>query len=318
LKITNIPLFIKWAGGKSQLLGEYEKFLPKKIKSYYDPFVGGGALFFYVKITRNPTVSMISDINKPLIDLYTVVRDEVDNLINKLIDYDNEHKEAVEKSKIKNLMIKNQNKKDLRFDHYYQKRNEYNSIKTNTWSQKIKKSALFIYLNKTCYNGLYRVNANGEFNVPFGQNIKPSIVPANQLRAASILLQDVEIKTMRYNKIKEFVEKGDFIYFDPPYDPISMTSKFTNYQRDGFTKKKQEQLAHLFYKLDKIGCKLMLSNSDTTLIDRLYHRYDAKGLLFTVKAKRMINCNGAGRKPVKEKIILNYKPPFFQNKIYPY
>jgi DNA adenine methylase len=284
LEKLSIPTFIKWAGGKTQLLNQFEPFFPVKISRYFEPFVGSGAVFFYIKQTCKPDYCMISDNNQNLINLYIAVRDNLKDLLELLKKYKKEH---------------TRNPKE----YYYQQRKEFN--KTNNT---LIKSALLIYLNKTCYNGLYRVNSKDEFNVPMGSYKNPSIVQPKILERASELLQNVVIKVMDFKKIIDFAESGDFIYFDPPYYPLSITSSFTSYQKETFLDEEQKLLANVFQKLDESGCKVMLSNSDSPFIHDLYSEYEADGHLYTVKAKRMISCNAEGRKPINEVVVTNYKP----------
>jgi DNA adenine methylase len=286
----SIPTFVKWAGGKIQLLEQIEKLLPKKIDRYFEPFVGSGAVFFYIKQTRHPDYCMISDNNQDLINLYKDVKNNLDELINLLQKYKKEHTK-------------------FPMNYYYKQRKRYNKTH-NT----LEKSGLFIYLNKTCYNGLYRVNSKGDFNVPFGRYKNPSILQKDKLENASKILNDkkVKIMSMDFTKILLNAKKGDFIYFDPPYYPLSTTSSFTSYHKEGFLKEEQKKLANVFEKLDKRGCLLMLSNSDTPLIHELYNKYEKEGHLYLVKAKRMINCNSDGRKSINEVVVINYKPRSIQ------
>ena len=280
----SVPTFVKWAGGKTQLLEQFEPFFPSKMDRYFEPFVGSGAVFFYIKKTRNPSYCMISDNNRDLINLYITIRDKLDELIVLLKEYKKEH---------------TKNPKKI----YYQKRREFNSTK-----EILIKSALLLYLNKTCFNGLYRVNSKGEFNVPMGSYKNPAIFQQIKLDEASELLRGTIIKCMHFKKIVDFVEPRDFIYFDPPYYPLSATSSFTSYHKEAFLEKEQEQLAKVFQKLNERGCRLMLSNSDTPLIHELYNKYEQEGHLFLVKARRMINCDATGRKAINEVVITNYKP----------
>lgn len=270
------PIFVKWAGGKGQLIEQYKKFFPKKIKRYFEVFVGGGAVFFYVKQKFNPQFSMIADINEDLINAYKFVRSDINSLIKLLKKYKKQ----------------NHSKKS-----FYKKRKEFNKTK-----DKLKRASLLIYLNKTCYNGLYRVNSKGGFNVPFGRYKNPAILQEKKLMLASKLLKNVEIKKTGFSKVLEYAKKGDFVYLDPPYHPLNKTSSFTDYQKSSFGEEEQKKLAEVFKKLDKKGCKVMLSNSNTKFIRKLY-----KGFKFrTVKARRMISCKGAGRGAINELVIMNY------------
>ena len=278
--MTVIPTFVKWAGGKTQLIKQYIPLFPKKnhIKRYFEPMVGSGAVFFYIKQVYNPDYSMIFDINNDLINLYLQIRDNVDEMINFLKIYKSNH---------------TKNPKE----YYYKMREKYNNTE-----DKLERSTLLLYLNKTCYNGLYRVNSKGEFNVPFGRYKNPAILQEEKLRLASNLLEGTIIKALHFEKILDYAKPNDFIYFDPPYYPLSETSSFTNYQKGTFLDKEQKKLASVFKELDKKNCKVMLSNSDTDLIRDLYKGYNIK----VVRAKRMISCKGKGRGAINELVIRNY------------
>lgn len=286
LKKTNTkyfnPIFVKWAGGKTQLLDQFRKHYPPNFNDYFEPFVGSGAVFFYIKQNFDPESCMISDNNLDLINLYKTVKENVNELIEKLRQYKSEHHKDPE-------------------NYYYDQRNLF-----NTTNDTFEKSSLFIYLNKTCFNGLYRVNSKGEFNVPFGKYKNPSIVQEKKLLKASELLKDVIIKHMDFENIIQYAKKGDFVYFDPPYYPLNQTSSFTSYHKKGFLKPEQKRLAYVFKELDKVGCFLMESNSDTNLIHDLYEEYEEDGLLHYVKAKRMINSKASGRGAINEVVIKNY------------
>lgn len=274
----NIPLFVKWAGGKKQLLKQFKDFIPKEIEYYCEPMVGGGAVLFYLLQTKNIKKVIIADINDNLLTAYEVVRDNVNELIEEL----KIHKRKYE---------------DNKKEYYYKARDEYNHKKQS----KVEKVARFIFLNKTCFNGLYRVNKKGEFNVPKGSYKNPSIVREEVLRKASKLLQNVEIKHQSFEKTPETVTEDFFVYFDPPYRPINGTS-FTNYTKLDFKKEDQEKLAEVYKELDKKGCKVMLSNSDTELINDLYKDFNVN----IVKARRAINSNAKGRGKINEIVVVNY------------
>jgi len=278
--MTDIPTFVKWAGGKTQLIKQYIPLFPSKknIKRYFEPMIGSGAVFFYIRQTYNPEFSMISDINNDLINLYLQIRDNVDEIITLLKIHKSKHKINPK-------------------EYYYKMRKKYNSTEDN-----LEKSSLLLYLNKTCYNGLYRVNSKGEFNVPFGRYKNPAILQEEKLRLASSLLEGTIIKAIPFEKILDFAKPNDFIYFDPPYYPLSETSSFTSYQKNTFLEEEQKKLAKAFKKLDKKNCKTMLSNSDTDLIRNLYNGYNIK----VVRAKRMISCKGKGRGSINELVIRNY------------
>lgn len=270
-----ILTFVKWAGGKKQLLKQYKKYFPEKIERYFEVFVGGGAVLFYIIKHYKPKYVFISDINKELIDTYIVIRDNVEDLIKLLKEYKKKHNK----------------------EFYYQVRTQ-----NPTLLNSLNRAGRFIYLNKTCFNGLYRVNSKGGFNVPMGSYKNPSIVMENELRETSKLLKGVKIKVMGFEKITKLVKKGDFIYFDPPYYPLKKGQSFTTYTKGNFLEKEQKKLAQVFRKLDKKGCKVMLSNSNTKFIKDLYKSYKRK----FVKANRMINCEGSGRGKIKEIVVRNY------------
>ncbi len=271
-----VPSFIKWAGGKKQLLEQFKPLFPKKIERYFEPFLGGGTVAFYL-IKNHPEIKKVylSDINKELIITYQVIKENLNELINLLTEYKNNHSK----------------------DFYYRIRScEINKL------NKIEIAGRFIYLNKTCFNGLYRVNKKGEFNVPIGNYKSPSIFKEKDLKEISELLKKDDIQVEQFYEAVKEARKGDFIYFDPPYYPINKTSMFTSYTKDKFLEEEQEKLAEVFRKLDGKGCKVMLSNSDTPFIKELYKGYKIN----FVRATRMINCDATKRGAVNEVVITNY------------
>jgi DNA adenine methylase len=270
--------FLKWAGGKSQLINQFKQYFPKKIDSYIEPFLGGGSIFLYITQRYKPKNIYISDINKELIDTYKIVRDDVENLITKLKEY--------------------------KLNHLSEGKNYYTKIRSLNLDNlsKLDKAARFIYLNKTCFNGLYRVNSKNEFNVPMGDYKNPDIVQEKKLKIVSKLLKTATIENISFEKIVDVAKKNDFIYFDPPYYPINGNG-FTSYTKNNFLEKDQKLLKEVFKKLDKKGCLLMLSNSNTDFIKDLYKEYNIN----LVDANRMINCNGKDRGKIKEIIVRNYK-----------
>ncbi len=274
-KKTTIPTFIKWAGGKTQLLSQFETFFPIHFNKYYEPFLGSGAVFFYIKKLYPEKEFFLSDNNLELINCYEIVKKDVEGLIELLREHRLKHSK----------------------EYYYYQRN----IDTTNLS-KIESVARFIYLNKTCFNGLFRVNSKGKFNVPIGSYKNPSIFQEKDLREAQKLLQGVTIKAMPFEEIINIAQQKDFVYFDPPYHPLSATSSFTSYTSNSFSEKDQRRLADVYRELDKKGCQLMLSNSYSDFILELYSDYRIE----TVSAKRMINCNGNGRGAIAEAVILNY------------
>ncbi|XOA43137.1 MAG: Dam family site-specific DNA-(adenine-N6)-methyltransferase [Candidatus Nealsonbacteria bacterium] len=271
-KKIKVQPFLKWAGGKAQLLEQYAVFFPQRYNRYFEPFLGGGAVFFYLE----PNKAILGDYNKNLIQCFLVVKNHVKQLIDLL-----------------KIHRKHHNK-----EYYGKMRKDYNTKRLG----KTERTAIFIYLNKTCFNGLYRVNSKGGFNVPFGKYRNPAIFDEENLLATSKLLKRVKLYSDDFSKILDYVKKDDFVYLDPPYYPLSKTSSFTNYTSERFLEDEQKRLANVFRKLDKKKCKVMLSNSDTKFIKNLYKDYRIE----TVKANRNISCVGNKRGPINELVILNY------------
>ncbi len=272
------PKFIKWAGGKTQLINQFKEYFPKDINSYIEPFLGSGAVFFYIAQKHNPSNVFLSDINQELTDTYKVIKDDVEKLITKLKVHQENH---LHKKK-----------------EYYLKIREINPNSLTITD----KAARFIYLNKTCFNGLYRVNSENKFNVPMGNYKNPEIIQEEKLKCASKLLKNTTIKATSFENILDVAKKNDFIYFDPPYYPLDSKNSFTSYTKNNFLEKEQKLLKKVFEKLDKKGCLLMLSNSNTTFIKDLYKEYKIN----LVEANRMINCNGKDRGKIKEVLVTNY------------
>lgn len=264
---------VKWVGGKRQLMFELLKNMPENYNRYFEPFIGGGALFFELQ----PDNAYISDMNEELINLYKVVRDNVDELVADL------------------------QKHDISKEYFMEIRNIDRTEEYKNWSN-IQKASRFIYLNRTCFNGMYRVNSKGEFNVPFGHYKNPRILDENNLINCSNLLQKTEIKHADFSEILKKVKKGDFVYFDPPYVPLSETSSFTSYTKDGFDIDMQFKLRDVCDELDSMGVKFLLSNSDTKLVNELYENYNIK----KVFASRQINANADGRGKITEVLVRNY------------
>lgn len=275
LKIV-IPTFLKWAGGKKQLLEQFNKYFPNDIKNYVEPFLGGGAVLLYVLKYKKPKKIFAYDMNKELINVFVQVRDNPKKLINFLNIFQDEHNQ----SKDSNI-------------YYYQMREQY----IGNVKDKSEKAALLIYLNKTCYNGLYRVNQLGEFNVPFGKYEKINIFDEKSLIKAHELLHSVTFDTTDFRKIK--FPNNCTIYFDPPY--WSEANGFTNYNKLEFTRFDQLQLNDLFSKLNQYGHKLFLSNSKTIFIKSEYSKFKQHD----IETRRMINCNGTARTKMKELLITN-------------
>ena len=267
--------FLKWAGGKARLLGQFERFFPHEVKRYSEPFVGSGAVFFYVMERFNPADVVLSDSNEELMNAYRAVRDDVEELLIGLEEHRRSHGE----------------------DHYYRVR----SLKPGVLSPPAR-AARLIYLNKTCFNGLYRVNSRGEFNVPMGSYKNPGIFDAENLRRVSQVLQGVDLQVRHFEELVPLAKRGGFIYFDPPYHPLSKTSSFTSFTAGDFKESDQQRLAEVYRALDQKGCRLMLSNSDCALTRGLYKGFR----LETVRARRAINSKADGRGEINELLVLNY------------
>lgn len=277
MKNKLVTPIVKWVGGKRQLLDELNPLMPKKFTTYCEPFVGGGALFF----SNQPKRAIINDLNGDLILTYEVVRDNVDELIDCLKFYENTA------------------------DYFYKIRDlDRNRVIFNQLS-KTEKAARLLYLNKTCYNGLYRVNSAGEFNSPFGNYKNPNIVNEPVLKAVHkyLSLNDISFYNEDFENTLKRVKKGGFVYLDPPYDPVSNTSSFTGYNKGGFDRSEQIRLKSCCDELSNNGIKFMLSNSSTEFIHDLYNEYQ----VIIVKAKRSINSNGSKRGEIDEVIIRNYE-----------
>lgn len=272
-----LPLFLKWAGGKLQLIEQLENLFPHKFRNYYEPFIGSGAVFFYVKSKLKPNKVILSDTNEELINCFVIVRDKPSELVESLLNHRKKHSK----------------------EYYYAVR----SIESNRLDS-VDRAARLIYLNKTCFNGLYRVNSKGQFNVPFGDYESPSIFDKNTLFQASQLLRGVHLQVMSFEKILDFAGKDDFVYFDPPYIPLSKTSSFTRYSKSDFSMKEQKQLSEVFEALHSRGCFVMLSNSDHALTRELYRDYKKNTVV--VRAKRMINSVGSKRGAIDELIVTSY------------
>lgn len=271
---------VKWVGGKRQLLPEIKKYTPKKYNTYFEPFVGGGAVLFELQ----PNQAIVNDINKELINVYSVIQNNVDELIETL---------------------SNQEIYANTSDCYYKIRELDREPKKFNKLTGIERAARILYLNKTCYNGLYRVNSMGEFNSPFGSYKNPNIINEVTLRAVSKYFNESNIKFLNgdFEKVLKTAKKGDFVYFDPPYAPISKTSNFTGYNENGFGENEQIRLKEMCDSLNKKGVKFLLSNSDCEFIRELYKEY----IIVTIKAKRAINSNGNNRGAVSEVLIRNYE-----------
>ncbi len=269
--------FLKWAGGKGQLLEAFASLYPPaaSVKGYHEPFVGSGAVFFDVKRRLSPRRIVLSDSNADLIETYQAIRDQVDEVIRELERHARRHGEA----------------------HYYKVRDQRTADLFPA-----ARAARLIYLNRTCFNGLYRVNSQGQFNVPMGRYANPTILDADNLRAVSAGLRRTQLHTGPFREVLERARPGDFVYFDPPYVPVSATANFTGYTRGAFGPADQEELAQVFRALDGRGCQVMLSNSDTPDARRLYAGFRIERL----NARRAINSKADRRGPVGELVVLNY------------
>ncbi|MCK5039549.1 MAG: DNA adenine methylase [Candidatus Aenigmarchaeota archaeon] len=276
---VQIPKFVKWAGGKTQLIEQFIPLFPKKFNCYLEPFVGSGAVFFHLIQNFKPKKIILSDINEELINAYLIIRDDVERLIVELKQHKEYHQSEGKKYY---LTIRATNPNDL---------------------PPLERAARFIYLNKTCFNGLYRVNSKGKFNVPMGSYKNPDIIQEEKLKLISKLLQNVIIKVMSFEKIINLAKKGDFVYLDPPYYPLQKGKSFTTYSKNNFLEKEQELLTKVFETLDKKGCYVMESNSETKFIKNLYTNFK----IHMVTARRMINCDGSKRGAINEYVITNYE-----------
>lgn len=267
--------FLKWAGGKRRLLKQYAPYFPERttINRYYEPFIGSAAVFFHLQ----PVRACLADVNRNLVEIYRVVQQDVEELIQVLQIHRNER------------------------NYYYQVRGL-----DPAGLSAVERAGRLIFLNRTCYNGLYRENRSGQFNVPFGRYVNPTICDEERLRRASLALQGVELVVDDFARVVAPAGPGDFVYFDPPYAPLSATSNFTSYNRHGFDHDDQRRLARAIEQLTGQGVRVMLSNSSAPLI---YELYDRPGFrLVPVQARRNINSKAEKRGPVKELMILNYDP----------
>jgi DNA adenine methylase len=280
--------FLKWAGGKKGLVIVLDKLAPKNIERYFEPFLGSGAFFFYLVQTKKKFQAVLSDSNFELINTYKELRDNANELIGIL----NEHQKNYYQNREK---------------YYYHIRDEY-IPKCN-----IESAGRFIFLNKSCYNGLYRVNRLGNFNVPHGKYINPKICNRDKLIECSELLRiyDVEISCNTYKSTTSKCDNNDFVYFDPPYFPISKTSNFTDYTKESFGILEHNELAKEFERLSCVGTNVILSNSNSDYIKTLYRNYD----IIKIKTSRNINCNSKKRKDHYDLMVFNYNKNIKDEKI---
>ncbi|MCL2202656.1 MAG: DNA adenine methylase [Defluviitaleaceae bacterium] len=293
---ANARPFVKWAGGKSQILDEirakYPHELGRRIKKYAEPFVGGGAVLFDVLNHYSVEEAYISDINRELVHAYATIRDNPADLI-----------EALREIEIGYHTADDENRKEL----YYANRDKFNSLKFML-DTSVELVALFIFLNRTCFNGLYRVNSKGGYNVPQGSYRMPSICDENNIRAVSSKLQEVTIVHGDYRRAADFIDNETFAYFDPPYRPLSTTANFTSYAQNGFDDNSQAELAAFINELTVRGAYILVSNSDPTNTDEADNFFDilyASYRITRIQASRAINSIGNGRGKVRELLIAN-------------
>ena len=295
---TTVKPFLKWAGGKGQLLKEIERYYPftkGTVSKYAEPFVGGGAVLFDILSKYDLREVYISDINAELINSYRIIRDDINALIEMLYTMQSEF-----------IPLDT----DSRKNYYNEKRERFNDLKVNgNENINIEKAALMIFLNKTCFNGLFRVNKKGLFNVPMGAYKNPMICDEKNLRAVSEKLQKVTIVCGDYRESADFIDGNTFVYFDPPYRPITDTASFTAYTENLFNDEEQIELACFVDNMHKKGAKVVISNSDPKnsnteddFFDTIYSAHKIK----RVEATRMINCNSEARGKIKELLISNF------------
>jgi len=293
--------FIKWAGGKGQLISQMQEYLPKQLldtgrmKNYFEPFLGGGAIFFWLASEFDFENIYLYEINSEVANCYRTIRNRINKMVSELGQLEAEYFSRIEE-------------KRERF--FYSRRTEYNElILSKSPNNSVRKASLLIFLNKTCFNGLYRVNSKGEFNVPFGRYKKPTICDEDNLNAVKEVLKNAEIINGDFSQCLQYADSQSFVYFDPPYRPLSRTASFTSYCQGSFCDSEQMRLKEVFDKLNKKGCRVMLSNSDPKNIDPkdnffddLYREYK----IVRLNATRMINCNADKRGEIKEILVRNY------------
>jgi DNA adenine methylase len=262
--------FLKWAGGKGQLIAQYIPHFPKRFSTYHEPFLGGGAIFFHLQ----PQQARLTDINPELVNVFCCVRDRVEELITLLQQHRDRHSPEY-----------------------------YSALRAQPMNSDLERAARLIYLNKTCFNGLYRENSKGQFNVPIGKYKNPTICDPESLRAASRALRSTQIERKPFEAVLEIAQTpDDFVYFDPPYHPISSTSRFTAYSRDSFCEADQIRLRDAVTVLANRGVQVMLSNSDCDFVRNLYKDFPIHSIL----AARSINSNGKRRGKITEVLITSY------------
>lgn len=291
--------FVKWAGGKGSLIPQLNNFYPYELKNgiierYIEPFVGGGAVLIDILQKYDVQEAYAFDINIDLINSYNVIKNNVEDLITNLKQMETEY-----------LQLEQEERKN----YFYNKRDEYNNYRLEGIEQNIQRAAQFIYLNRTCFNGLYRVNKAGKFNVPMGNYKNPTICDEENLRNLSELIQNVQFQYGDYRRSMEYVTENTFVYFDPPYRPLNVTSGFTSYTKEDFNDENQKELAEFYRELNEQNVKLMLSNSnpkntnkEDTFFDNIYQGFN----IDEIYASRMINANSKGRGKISEILVTNY------------
>lgn len=297
---NRIKPFVKWAGGKGSLLNQLNNYYPLELKNgkiecYIEPFVGGGAVLIDILQNYDVKEAYAFDINIDLINSYNVIKNNVEELITNL--------KLLEKEYL-NL------EKDDRKKYFYNIRKQYNSYRITKDEMSLQKAIEFIFLNRTCFNGLYRVNKNGDFNVPMGNYKNPTICDEENLRALSELIKNVNFEYGDYKASQKYIKKNTFVYFDPPYRPLSITSGFTSYTKEDFDDENQKELALYYKELNNNNVKVMLSNSNpkNTNKEDCFFENIYKGFnINEVYAKRMINANSNGRGEISELLITNYE-----------
>lgn len=294
--------FVKWVGGKSKLIPQMEQYYPKELKEnkidvYIEPFVGGGAIIIDILKKYNIKKTYAFDINKNLINCYNIIKEKVESLVLNLKKLEEEY-----------LKLDDENRKE----YYYDIRKKYNSINVENEKEALEKTTYFIFLNKTCFNGLYRENRRGQFNVPIGKYKNPTICDEKNLIELSKLIKNVTFINGDYRESYKYIEENTFIYFDPPYRPINKTSSFTSYSKEDFNDENQKELGEYFRKINdnNSNVKLMLSNSnpknnneEDDFFEQIYNGFKIN----EIKANRMINSNKEKRGKISELLITNYE-----------
>ncbi len=295
---TNTTSFLKWAGGKKRLVVLLDKLTPERIDRYFEPFLGGGAFFFYLIQTRKPFKAFLSDSNPQLINTYRVVRDNVKELIEILDNHQKNYYKNGEKYYY--LVRDNTDVKQLNI----QNNNSTTKAQSAVTATAAEIAGRFIFLNKTCYNGLYRVNKIGNFNVPHGRYFNPKICNRERLIECSNLLNrsEVDIVCDIYKNTTLKCQEDDFVYLDPPYFPVSRTANFTDYTKESFGMQQHAELANEFDRLNEIGAKVLLSNSNSDYVKSLYDKHR----ILKVKSQRNINCDAKRRSDHHDLIITNF------------